>query len=229
MRGIGKSFGRVFEPSYSMKKKKVLIADGKPRPRRLNLRAYTHVRGYHACRPVDVSKYYTEGIELFDENEMQQTVRDVFCLPPDKALDVDDRRLPYRSRIFFCLFKQQLIQWSGHYLCYGSEYLAGVAARFDRYVAGIYHDILLRTGTPTIFICDVPLEFISGPQIEGISSHYSPEHMDWSFYLEQSMPPDYIVGHEHPRKIFDPLLKYVRTNEQTTCPVCTPNNTSEMR
>lgn len=223
MRGIGKSSGRTFEPADSMKKKKVLIADGKPRPRQLNLRAYTHIRGYHACRPVDIAKYYTEGIVPFDENVMLQTAREIFCLPPDKILT--NRTLPYRSRIFFCLFKQQLIKESGHYLCYGSEYLAGVAARLDRYIAGPYHDILLRTGIPTILICDVPIELIPEPQIEGISSHYSVDHTDWCFCLEHPLPPEYIAGHEHPQKIYDPLVKYVRVNEQVRCPLCAATDT----
>lgn len=225
MRGIGRSSGRVFEPAASMKKKKILIADGKPRPKRLNLRAYTHIRGYHACRPVDIAKYYAEGLVLFDEKGLQQTARSIFSLPPDKELN--DRLLPYRSRIFFCLFKQQLIRGSGHYLCYGSEYLAGVAARLDRYIAGPYHDILLRTGIPTIFICDVPLELISEPQIEDISSNYCSDHTDWCFALEQSLPPEHIAGHEHPPRIFDPLVKYVRVNEQVRCPLCASTDTSE--
>ena len=206
-----------------MKKKKVIIADEKPRPRQFNFQTHTHIRGYHACRPVDVAKYYREGVVPFDEDTMLQTAKEVFSVSLDEVSNV--RRLPYRSTVYFCLFKEELLQDSGHYLCYGSEYLAGVAAHLDSNIVGAYHNILLRTGIPTILICDVPIEFIPESQIEDLYSNYSPGDSDWCFCLHQPLPPDCIVGHEHPRRIFDPLVRYTRVNEHVTCPLCAPDKT----
>lgn len=217
-RGLGSDLSHFRLIQISMEKKKVLIADEKPRPRRLRLEAYTHISGYHACRPVDVAKYHTKGISLYDEKDMQRAAIELFGISADEV--VADRLLPYHSRIYFCIFKQQLVREAGHYLCYGSEYLAGIASRLDRYIAGPYHNNLLCTGIPTIFICDVPIELISESLINDLSCHYRPGSLDWSVWITQSLPPECIVAHEHPRKFFDSLRRYFRVNEQVSCSVC---------
>lgn len=73
----------------------------------------------------------------------------------DSALQASDSKY-----VYFSLFKKELLNGSGHYLCWGSEYLAAIAAKLDKNIYGEYHDMLSKTGIPTIFVCDIPIDLL---------------------------------------------------------------------
>lgn len=50
----------------------------------------------------------------------------------------NERNLSPSNEIYFCANKAELLNDSGHYLCWSSEYLAGLAACLDKGERGIY-------------------------------------------------------------------------------------------
>ena len=116
----------------------------------------------------------------------------------------------------FTSLETELLEYCGHYLLYGSEYLTGIAAHVKGYRD--YRQVLKRFGTPTVFVCDVPLQMMgrysllefSGLAIEMVFQ----EMLDGAFVsgrgaglcIHQKLPPECIVGHYHPVGIRDPLL-----------------------
>ena len=208
-----------------MPNKKVFIGDDNPTGKKPNLYHYTHLRGYHACRPEDISSYHTHGILALTEEEKQQNAAKIFNKTLEEILDDENQiNLTETPQVYFTVFRNELVTDAGHYLCYGSEHFAGVAARLDRGIVGRYHNILLKTGIPTIFICDVPVSYIPNYLLDDINENYDPSYENCGFWINQDLPPEYIIGHEHPQKIFDPLCHIVRINEKNTCLHCHKSN-----
>ncbi|MDL2314063.1 hypothetical protein LJC36_03685 [Desulfovibrio sp. OttesenSCG-928-C14] len=204
-----------------MTSKKLFIADSCSVKKKPNLYSYTHIRGYHACRPIDPSLYYKKGIMALHNDLRRQSAVHVFQRKLEDIIENEDESFAKEtSQVYFTAFKEELIESSGHYLCYGSEYLASIASGFDRNIYGKYHNILLKTGTPTIFICDVPIDFISAELLDDLISSYNPKDTNLGFWINQTLPPEFIVAHEHPSRIFDPLCYFYRTNAQCSCPLC---------
>lgn len=202
-------------------KKKVWIPDNRKQKVPLNLSIYTHIRGYHACRPEDVKSYVQEGIRLLDHKAMQKTAARVFNLSVTEIKKMEkERDLSPSDKIYFCAFKRELIKGSGHYLCWGSEYLAGLACLLDMSERGRYHTILENTGTPTLFICDVPIEAIPDWLLNDIQEHYDPDDSNCSFWINDDLPPDCIIAHEHPQQIFNPVQWRTFTNNRLFCSYC---------
>lgn len=205
-------------------KQNVFIADQDGVKGKINLLDYTHIRGYHACRPVvkSISEYMENGLSPFTGPELQQGAADLFERTFDETAmaakaQMSSERPP---RVFFQLFKSLLLKHAGQYLCYGSEYLLCIAARLDIAVRGHYHNILLNTGIPTIFVCDVPLEYLSNSFMDDFHENFNADTNDCSFSLKRNLPGKWIVDHEHPSKIFDPMRGCDYFNEQTSCPAC---------
>lgn len=205
-----------------MTQEKVFVGDDTTKRRKAQLHRYTHIRGYHACRPTDTSVYQKTGIMACTKSELKQSALELFGRDILQVLS-DDRfkgNTGQKPQVHFSMFRSLLLGHAGHYLCYGSEYLTSIAAQLDGEVFGPYHDILLSTGIPTILICDVPIDYIPKFLVDSINSTYSPTDDNCSFWINQHLPPECIVGHEHPREIFDPLRWCSRVNDYLTCPMC---------
>ena len=187
--------------------KKVFIADAPKQTAPSSWAKYTHIRGYHACRPEDIEAYYREGNRALTIHEKRQNAMRIFSKGLDEIIAHEDSGpLKEREDVWFCLSQQELKTDSGHYLCYGSEYLAGLAASFDYSQTGRFHDLLLNTGTPTIFVCDVPLEFVPEAYLEDIQRYFSP---DGGFCIHRCLPESCIVRHVCPKSGRDPLCHHV--------------------
>lgn len=195
--------------------KKLFVGDD-PREQHLPpLEAYTHIRGYHACRPVDIQDYYQYGIRAFSEETMQKNALSIFNKTLKEILDTDNcGENQQKKEVHFVVTKKLLLEDAGHYLCYGSEYLAGIAAHLDGGIIGPYHNRLLKTGIPTIFVCDVPIACLPEYLIEDFNENYNLQvSIDFGFWINQDLPSEYIVAHEHPTKMYDPLCCCYRTNK----------------
>ncbi|OPX92564.1 MAG: hypothetical protein A4E53_00429 [Pelotomaculum sp. PtaB.Bin104] len=201
--------------------KNVFIPDGKNSKKKtgVNLENYSHIRAYHGCRPVDVGRYYVEGIKPFNIKEMRCAASKIFGISEETVIAKEPNLQPALSNnVYFVLFKQELLNSCGHYLCWGSEYLAAIAAQLDRSEYGKYHDILSDTGIPTIFICDIPIDFLPQWQIKSISKH--PFDSNSACWIPEVLHPEHIVSHEHPSKIYNPVQMRQYINRQTTCKYC---------
>ena len=187
----------------------------------LNLDNYTHIRVYHACRPIDIRSYYIEGIKPFDEKEMRQAASKIFGISKEIVIDNEPHMLTNLSNnVYFGLFKRELLKNSGHYLCWGSEYLASIAAQLDKSEYGMFHNILSNTGIPTIFVCDIPINLLPQWQIEDIEEHYDPYNSNLSCWIPDLLLPEYISMHEHPSSIYNPVQRRQYVNKQTKCEYC---------
>lgn len=190
--------------------------------RGINIGNYSHIRAYHACRPLDVGKYYQEGIRPFDEKEMRQTATAIFGVSMETVIKNEPKLQPALSEnVYFGLYKQELLNGSGHYLCWGSEYLAAIAVQLDKSEYGKYHDILYNTGIPTIFICDIPIRVLPQWQIDDISKNCNFSAGNFTCWIPEFLRPEHIIAHEHPLKIYNPVQMRHYINKRTTCEYCT--------
>lgn len=105
--------------------KKVFVPDDKKNKKQgIDLRNYMHIRAYHACRPIDMESYFVEGIIPFPVEEMRQIASETFGISVNIVIDKESALQASDSKhVYFSLFKEELLNGSGHYLCWGSEYL----------------------------------------------------------------------------------------------------------
>lgn len=205
-----------------MTAKKVFMGDVYKSRKKPKFTEYTHIRGYHACRPTDVASYIKNGIGAFSKEELKQSAIDLFGkeitnILADGAFKGNTGDKP---EVHFCMFKSALLSHSGHYLCYGSEYLICIATRLDDSLLGPNRAMLLETGIPTIFACDVPIDYIPEWQLVSMRDCYRSYNDHTGFWIFRNLPPEYIIGHEHPAEMFDPYFHFTRPNRLTHCSLC---------
>jgi hypothetical protein len=192
------------------------------------------MRAYHGARPVDSSSYFRSGLLPMNPKDKANEARAIFLSSqlPEVTLDKvnltiaemqDQSRV---GRVFFQTSKHVLEEDCAQYMLYGSEFMVGVAAALGEHID--YRQILKKSGTPTVFVCDVPLKLIEKPYLLECAGHaiqqiferlvdsQDPdgyEAPDVAIVLSKTLLPKYIVDHYHPPKLKDPLLSY----EWVTC------------
>lgn len=191
-------------------------------------RHFDAIRGYHGARPVDIQTYQTRGIQLPDAESLAQQARELFLsgsYPEFARSDVDAaiERVPRdmtRPRVHFEASKQWLEDHCAHYMLYGSEFIGGVAACLWSTHGRDYRQDLKTVGQPTVFVCDVPLNWMRPELLEGFAGqalealfnaildpgYGHPPSRDHGLTIRQTLPPEYIVGHYVPDRLRDPLL-----------------------
>ncbi|WP_374965383.1 hypothetical protein [Lysinibacillus sp. RS5] len=202
--------------------KKVFVPDDKANKKQgIDLGNYTHIRAYHACRPINMESYLEEGIIPFHVGEMRQIAAETFGISLNIVTENEATLQDSDSKhVYFSLFKEELLNGSGHYLCWGSEYLAAIAGQLDKGIYGEYHDMLSNSGIPTIFVCDIPIDLLPQYQVDLISEHYNPRNSNFAVWISETLKPEHIVTHEHPTNIYNPLQGCQYINKQTTCEWC---------
>ena len=139
--------------TIGLKTRKKIISD-------LKNNVYTHIRGYHGCRPVDIESYKSLGIHpMTDIAEVRKNAIEIFNVSEAQILSVEletDAFSFRKGKLFFVMYELDLTKYGGHYLCYGSEYLLCLAGGLDNSTVGKYHNILLSRGTPTILGVNIP-------------------------------------------------------------------------
>ena len=131
------------------------------------------MRAYHGARPTNVQSYYEHGIRIMDPADIEQRARDVFLTGAFPELSADEiegaiAAVPrdHRKReAYFEASKRELEDFCGHYMLYGSEFVTGVAAGLGC-SSPDYRQVLKTIGTPTVFVCDVPLDLIPFPYLK---------------------------------------------------------------
>ncbi|MBN3525063.1 hypothetical protein [Paenibacillus apiarius] len=177
----------------------------------INLRKeYSHIRGYHGCRALNLDDYYENGIVPINENETLK--RALYLLHNDKISEDMIvkvfkshwiRLMETQKYVWFTLTKNELIDFCGHYLIYGSEFICGMAAE-------LRCQENLKKGIPTIFHCDIPIEKIPSDYLEDLNEKVQTgDGYNCGFKIIGSISKNEIVKCEHPRKILDPLNGYI--------------------
>jgi len=123
------------------------------------------------------------------------------------------------GRVYFDAHERELVESCGHYMLYGSEYVTAVAAHIQG--PRDYRQALKTRGTPTVFVCDVPIAAMHSDAVEefaGIAvkvlfkrlldptfEHPQP-HDGGGICIRRALPANRIIRHYHPTHIADPFL-----------------------
>lgn len=184
-------------------------------------------RAVHGTRAIDLASYYSEGLIPHSPEKIRARARKIFLVESfpevtptmmDEAIDEVHNGTDV-GRVFFSGNETKLVEHCAHYMLYGSENIVGIAARLDGYRD--YRQVLKKFGTPTVFVCDIPLELIehytlqefAGIALEMVFQElldgevYSWEEMsDAALCIHHRLPPECIIGHYHPENLRDPLV-----------------------
>lgn len=187
---------------------------------------YDAMRAYHGTRTADIESFYTKGLIPLQPSYFNDQARKIFLsgdYPHLTEKHLEDAIKEVGSdlregRVFFEANESELLNRCGHYILYGSEYLTGIAAHLGRYPD--CRQALKKIGTPTVLICDVPLDLISEHSIRELSGmaleFIFQELLDGkkfrvdrtrasAFSIREPLPASCITGHYHPTGVRDPL------------------------
>ncbi|WP_431028639.1 hypothetical protein [Lysinibacillus sp. LZ02] len=161
---------------------------------------YTHIRGYHGCRPLNLETYYKSGIRnLMKEEALSETLIRLksALISNEKIIEVFDKIFEESEGIWFTVSKDELLNNAGHYMIYGSEALQEIAAKL------LLHDSLKHHGLPTIFSMDVPIKKITPFWLKVLEENILSQNCSGGYKTICAIAPDEIVEHYHPKKIID--------------------------
>lgn len=187
---------------------------------------YRALRAVHGTSITDLKPFYREGLRPLVPEQYHNLAREIFLAGDFPELSEDDLQAAIAAvrsdlragRVYFEANEEMLIEHAGHYMLYGSEYLLGIAAHLGG--SRDYRRVLKARGVPTMFICDVPLNFIgedtlrefAGEALECIFQELLDGHKfvrdRWrgaGFSIRQPLPPECLIGHYHPVIRRDPI------------------------
>jgi hypothetical protein len=187
---------------------------------------YEFIRAFHACRTDSIEPYEKQGLIPCDPAALNRRAREIF---QNKAgveaviqdLAVNDSAYSYRDhnggKVWFCLEEEELTEFCGHYLLYGSEYLLAIANRIGE------SDALRKQGRATLIECNVPIDDLEESDIRELArdmlvkiietycvGRCPNEITGFGFYIECKLKPQNIVRFHFPTKIPNPHRHYVR-------------------
>lgn len=187
---------KVFSIDDVKKSKKVNLIDG----------TYTHIRAYHACRPISINDYLVNGIRpISHESALEDVKKRVVCewVSENEAVakfneewkDFDD----IHKKVWLQMNKNLLLDEASHYLIYGSEFINALAMEL------FCRDRLKDIGIPTVFFCDIPIDDIIPMTLRDIQESINNGHTYDIGFAVDSVRPNNIVDYEHPlKRMIDP-------------------------
>lgn len=182
--------------------------------------SYEVIRTYHGCRPTSTATYYQQGLLPADREALERKAHEFYAqffadTVLDKHLPVIFQELGTTSHgcIHVVLDKRDLLEFSAHYLLYGSEFLVGVGASLARLTGIDKRCALKESGEPTLLHVDLPVSLVDDTHLCELAAAISTakaEHAvamqrDFTITLRSPIPSSCIVGHEHPVGLKDPL------------------------
>lgn len=194
-------------------KKNVFILDDAIREKKHVIdihQEYTHIRGYHGCRPVCVNDYYKFGIKPIERDSALKEAVFRLCgefVTEKEVIDEFEKMWSKlhvaRDSVWLAFSESEILNYCGHYVIYGSEFICGIAVQLS------CRDSLTEIGIPTIFICDLPLENIPKCYLSNIQKMILEGNRGGGFRIDGRVRPEEIVGVSHPDIIDDPLTNMV--------------------
>lgn len=176
----------------------------------VDMSMYTHIRAYHACRPIDIESYMINGIKTIGRKlaleDAVKRIKAAYLIEDDvkkifnkewKNVDASDKK------VWLAVNREILITDSGHYLIYGSEFINMLAMELE------CRDLLKNIGIPTIFICDIPLQDIKATWLSDVEQAINRCSDDISIFVDV-VRPENIIEYEHPKEIPDPYYGFLK-------------------
>lgn len=175
---------------------------------KVDLSGYTHIRAYHGCRTSNIESYIKEGIHSFSRKQAYKMVMDILSqcgIREDEIRKSFERHwgecLHHYNAICLSISKNELLNLSGHYLIYGSEFICGMAADL------FCQHKLKEIGRPTLIECHIDKSKFSRSTLQAIEDNEIKYGCwDGGIYLLDDVSSDEIVEITYPQKIYDPLL-----------------------
>lgn len=190
---------------------------------------YHALRAYHGSRPLNVSSFYEAGLHRLNPAHLEQRAYEIYLNSSFPELSFESvqsgiekvGRTSREGLLYFEANESHLIEYCAHYMLYGSEYLCAIAANVQG--PHDYRQHLKKFGTPTIFVCDVPLALLdyrllkefAGQALESMFSQlidpafkHGESWRGAGLYIRHDLPREYLVGHKTPSLLKDPMLGY---------------------
>lgn len=200
------------------------------------LSTVTHIRLFHACRPLSLESYLNKGIVKANQDDLENLAREIWIT--DNSSNQHKANVetaiqasavfftPYEKRVFLIVDDRVLLKTASHYLIRGSEYLQAISAKIEGNFVGEYKDPLRTRGIPTIIECDIPVVNLKDKlkdlwnvliSLYLSSQFYSDdidEGIDYTITMDHVLP-ELITGHSHPVSLRDPHngMKLVEFND----------------
>lgn len=182
-------------------------------------RLFPLIRAYHGCRPENPKTYHIDGIVPLDYDLMTQRAKSFFKevagVTEDQFLEAtkDYGRYLTNGEIWFSLNPVHIYKYACHYMIYGSEHIAGIAANLRRHIDHTinYQLFLKLIGKPTLLICNVPTVWLDYDTVLSLANNLITRYLnkeagrsvsicddDFCFVLRKRLPPRHIVFVHHP-------------------------------
>lgn len=201
---------------------------------------YTHFKGFHGCRPLNLSSYYERGLIGQNSDLLCDMFREIFSDVPKEDVEnaisqFTERGNSERGAMWLVGSDKFLVEDCGHYLIQGSEYLMALAAQLCRSRSGEDYRFRLRKyGIPTILEIDIPVDLIPGAQKVEVAKMILAEWGQLTtrrplpfgetppcYVLRKDIPPECVRDHFHPERITDPHKGHsTYVNNLLTCDLC---------
>jgi hypothetical protein len=172
--------------------------------------ALMRMRTYHGCRPKDVRTYFKNGLRIHSHNLLKAQIHELIAdgalleriLTNRQELFIDEQR---DGKLYVVADDRHLIEFAGHYMIYGSEWLSAVLLH--------HRDRLLQFGTPTVLEISLPLARVDRQTRIELARHMLTEwvrqpvqfdqviNLDFTFMFKEDLPPELIGSHFHPQEI----------------------------
>lgn len=174
-------------------------------------------RTFHGCRTPNAGSYFESGLRLHRRDEQLAAIEAILADHPEawrresvqkrlEDIGISDLR---EGRSFVVMDRRSLLEFAGHYLIYGSEFILGAFREAGQ-------SILKNYGTPTVIEINLPLDTVhdherlelAGELLQEwcrqkVSRPQSVIDLNFSFELRTDLPPEFVVGHFHPAQIVD--------------------------
>ena len=187
-------------------------------------KTYDYILTFHASRPISKKDYLDKGIQIVPPKILNEKFIELFF--NDRFPEITEENIKnaiigaseyhFSNGLYVTLDDREFINFSGHYLIYGSEYLTSLAVHLNTNKNYDYRQYLRTIGKPTIFIIKLPIEMVDDDDLRCLYSiairswifNYANNRkrnfsVDFSFFINESIPPEYIIGFKYPKKIRD--------------------------
>lgn len=128
---------------------------------------YDSIQCYHACRTDDIDSYYDKGIKSYTFESLLDHIKNI--------LDIDEENLRFVEMfaiakekynnngnrfVYFQLNRNELMNYSKHYLSKGSELVQSIAVSLEKKYFGGLVSRLSNYGESYIVTCQIPFDEI---------------------------------------------------------------------
>jgi len=126
---------------------------------------YPRIRMFHGCRTDDITSYLRNGLCILSVDDQTEKAKKLFLndqFPQITEADIMAAKIELdnqgrQNSVCLLLDDSSFINRTSQYLEYGGEYIAGIASYLSRVTGLDCMNYLRSIGTPTVFICEVPL------------------------------------------------------------------------